>query len=297
MTPPHVGTVVEIAPGLQRVLAGNPGPMTHWGTNTYLFGDDRVAVIDPGPEDPKHLHAIRQATKGRTITHVLVTHAHLDHSPMARTLARDTGAVICAYGAAADGRSPVMEKLAAQGLAGGGEGVDHAFHPDVTLRDGDVVTGPGWQLRVLHTPGHFAGHLAFGAEDWWVSGDHVMGWSSSLVSPPDGDLADFMRTSRRLQEMAPARLFPGHGAPIEDPVARLQWLIDHRQMREAGILEVLSATPQTVPQITGRAYRDIDPAMQPAAARNVFAHLIDLVDRNLVLATPQLSPEARFTRL
>ncbi len=297
MIEPTPGMADILAPGLTRVLAPNPGPMTHWGTNTYLYGTDTLAVIDPGPPGEPHLNAILRAAGDRPITHILVTHAHLDHSPLAAKLAQMTGAPIYGFGRATDGRSPVMQTLAEQGMAGGGEGVDHAFQPDKTLSDGDVITGDGWHLDVLHTPGHFAGHLAFGTDGWWMSGDHVMDWASSLVSPPDGDLTDFMHTSHRLRALAPKRLFPGHGNPIEDPAARLDWLIDHRLTREAGILDALSSDPQSLRQITRRVYTDTDPAMQPAAERNVFAHLVDLVGRNRAKATPELSPDARFIRL
>lgn len=296
MNAPTVGEVQVVAPGLRMVLAPNPGPMTHWGTNTYLLGEGDVAVIDPGPSDPAHLDAILAATSGERISHILVTHAHADHSPLGREIARATGAPVYGFGPPEAGRSPVMARLAADGLAGGGEGVDRSFVPHRALGDGDRIDGSGWSLEVLHTPGHFAGHLAFRWDDTVLSGDHVMDWSSSLVSPPDGDIAAFMATSRRLRDLGAARFLPGHGGAIEDPEARLDWLISHRMAREAAIVERLSPHPQTIAVLTERIYTDIPSAMLPAAERNVFAHLIDLVARNLAVAEPVLSPAARYRR-
>ncbi len=288
------GEIQEIVPGLRGLIAPNPGPMTHWGTNTFLLGEGNVAVVDPGPDDPAHLSAIRAALSGSTVTHILVTHAHLDHSPLARRLAAETGAPVLAFGAAEAGRSPVMQHLASDGLAGGGEGVDHNFNPDKIIADGDRVDGDGWHLDVLHTPGHFAGHLAFRWDGIILSGDHVMDWSSSLVSPPDGDLTAFMATSRRLSQIDNVRFLPSHGGALHDPAERLSWLIQHREAREAAILNALSPSAQTIPALTRKVYSDIPPAMLPAAERNVFAHLIDLEGRNLVLAEPQLALNAGF---
>ena len=269
--------------------------MTHWGTNTFLVGGAEVTVVDPGPDIEAHLQAILMATKGQRIAHVLVTHAHLDHSPLARRLSDISGAPVTAFGPAEAGRRPIMQRLAADGLAGGGEGVDGRFAPDKTVGEGDRIKGDGWALEVLHTPGHFAGHIAFQGDGWILSGDHVMDWSSSLVSPPDGNLTDFMATCRKLQALEPSRLFPAHGGAIEQPQERLQWLIDHRLTREAALLDCLSAVPQRIGDLTRRIYHDIDPAMLPAAERNVFAHLIDLVERNRVAARPELAWSAEFT--
>ena len=217
MTAPEPGIAQDIAPGLRRILAPNPGPMTHWGTNSYVLGEGRVAVIDPGPESEAHLAALLTATRGEEITHILVTHAHADHSPLAKHLARATGAPILGFGPAEAGRSALMERLATEGLAGGGEGVDGNFCPDTRLHEGERVQGDGWVLDVLHTPGHFAGHLAFRFGDEVFTGDHVMDWASSLVSPPDGDLGAFMATSERLKGLKAARFHTGHGNAIDAP--------------------------------------------------------------------------------
>lgn len=288
------GEVQTLRPGLRGLIAPNAGPMTHWGTNTFLIGEREVAVVDPGPEDTAHLNAILAALDGATVTHILVTHAHLDHSPLAARLSQQTGAPVLGFGPATAGRRPVMESLVAEGLAGGGEGVDTEFAPDRMISEGDKIETREWTLDVLHTPGHFAGHLAFRLDDVLLSGDHVMDWSSSLVSPPDGDVSDFMETCRRLKTSDANVFYPSHGGPIEDPAGRLEWLMAHRQSRETAILEALAGQQHTVASVTRQVYTDIPERMLPAAERNVFAHLIDLVERNRVAARPRLALDAKF---
>ena len=297
-TAPEPGAATEIEPGLRRVLAPNPSPMTHWGTNTYLLGSGReICVVDPGPEDSGHLEAILAATRGARITQIVVTHSHKDHSPLAARLAAHSGASIAAFGPSEAGRSPVMQALAASGFAGGGEGVDADFAPDRLLSDGEVIAGPDWSLEALHTPGHMGNHLCLALGDVILTGDHVMGWASSLVSPPDGDVSDFMGSCARLALRQARRLAPGHGAPIEDPLARLDWLISHRRGREAQILEALGAGPGplTADTLASRIYADIPPHLLPAAQRNVFAHLIDLAVKGMVATPGALAPDSPFT--
>ena len=215
---PRPGQPVDIITGVRRLLAPNPSPMTFHGTNTYLVGDTDLAVIDPGPDSPDHLAAIMGAVGAhQQITHILVTHAHIDHSPLARALARATGAPVLAYGDASAGRSLVMQQLAAQGLAGGGEGVDHAFVPDLCIPHGAVVSGPDWTLEAIWTPGHFGNHLCFAFDDILFTGDLVMGWASSLVSPPDGDLTDFMASCAALRGRKDRVYLPGHGDAVTEP--------------------------------------------------------------------------------
>ncbi|MGX9354019.1 MBL fold metallo-hydrolase [Roseobacteraceae bacterium S113] len=298
MLPPRPASPAALAPGLTRLIAPNPSPMTYWGTNTYLLGHRDIAVIDPGPADAAHLDAIETALPdGATITHILVTHAHLDHSPGARPLAERTGAEIYAFGSAQAGRSKVMEQLARAGLAGGGEGVDSGFSPDHVLTHGAQVRTHDWELRAIHTPGHMGNHLSFAWGDALFCGDLVMGWASSLVSPPDGDLTDFMASCRLLQQTPWARFYAGHGDPIEAPNDRLDWLIGHREAREAQILNALSQGPATAQGLAHAIYTDTPAALLPAATRNVFAHLVDLHGKSQVTAAPHLSPEAEFTRV
>lgn len=286
----------RIAGGLRLVRAPNPSPMTHTGTNTWLVGDGEVAVIDPGPEDDTHLDAILAALgPGERVGHILVTHAHRDHSPLARRLAARTGAPVCAAGDMAGRRRPVMARLAEAGRVEGGEGVDAGFAPDIVLEEGAVVSGPGWRLTALATPGHTADHLAFAWGDALFSGDHVMGWASSLVSPPDGDLAAFMASCRRLAATPPRVCYPGHGDPVTDPAGRLDWLIAHREAREAQILAALAAGPGRTPRALAEAiYTETPPALLPAATRNVLAHLIALWEAGRVSAEPTLASDARF---
>ncbi|MYF88194.1 MAG: MBL fold metallo-hydrolase [Boseongicola sp. SB0676_bin_33] len=270
--------------------------MTYWGTNSYIVGQEQVAVIDPGPEDEAHLDAILRATAGERVTKILITHAHSDHSPLARTLAERTGAAVLGFGPPEAGRNATMQGLAKAGLAGGGEGVDSLFRPDIQISDGDVVSGKDWELEVVHSPGHFAGHLAFRMDDVVFSGDHVMDWSSSLVSPPDGNVRDFMQTSERLASLGARRFLPGHGPDIQEPEERLSWLITHRQARADAILDALGTSPQSVEELARTVYTDTPPEMLPAASRNVFAHLIDMVERGLATANPELGLSAGFSR-
>ncbi|EDZ45732.1 metallo-beta-lactamase family protein [Rhodobacterales bacterium Y4I] len=294
---PQPGLAVELAPGLRRILAPNPSPMTFRGTNTYLIGSSGLAVIDPGPDSAPHLEAILAAVQpGQRITHIIVTHSHLDHSPLARGLSQATSAPVYAFGGAGAGRSAVMSELAASGLAEGGEGIDTGFAPDITVRDSDVIGGDGWDLEVIHTPGHLGNHIALAWNDACFTADHVMGWASSLVSPPDGDLTDFMASCRRLRQRSWRVFHPGHGAPVTDPAGRLDWLIAHRQSREAAILQALGQAPATARALAEQIYTETPPALLKAAERNVFAHLVDLSGRGLAAPQETLSAAAVFAR-
>lgn len=288
------GAPAVLADDLTCVLAPNPSPMTFWGTNTYLLGRDALAIIDPGPDSPAHFDALLAAIAGRPVTHILLTHSHLDHSPMAAPLSKELDAPVLAFGDSSAGRSAVMKRLAQDGLTGGGEGIDRDFTPDICLMDGEAVTGPWGTVEAIHTPGHIGNHLCFAWNDVMFTGDHVMGWASSLVSPPDGDLTDFMRSCARLKERPATTCYPGHGAPITDPMARLDWLINHRLAREAQLLTALQQGLMDVTTLTAQVYADVTPALLPAAARNVFAHLVDLTQRGLVAAVPELALTAEF---
>ncbi len=294
---PPIGVAMELEPGLRRIVAPNPSPMTYRGTNTYLLGQTALAVIDPGPVRETHLDAILAAVApGQHISHIVVTHAHLDHSPLARPLAAACGAPVLAFGDAHAGRSAVMQSLAQGGLIGGGEGVDDAFAPDFALAHGDRVSGPDWALEALHTPGHIGNHLCLAWNDACFTADHVMGWASSLVSPPDGDLTDFLASCALLQSRDWRVFYPGHGAPVTDPAARLDWLVTHRRGREAAILTELATAPADAAQLAARIYTDTPPALLGAATRNVLAHLVDLSGRGLVLPTGELRADAVFSR-
>lgn len=288
-------TILQLTPGLRRLTAPNPSPMTLHGTNTFLIGETDIAVIDPGPQSEPHLQAILDAVgPGQRITCILVTHSHLDHSPLARPLATATGAPVLAAGPSDWGRSPRMQALATEGLIGGGEGVDAAFNPDRLLADGEIVEGDGWRIEAIHTPGHMANHLAFAWNRAVFAGDLVMAWATSLISPPDGDLTAFRKSLRRLIARDDRIHYPAHGEAIIDPSARCQQLLDHRDGREAQILKALANGPATPSALTRQIYTDVDPRLLPMAERNVLAHLIDLVERNLAEPVDTLSATGPF---
>lgn len=283
-------------PAKVRVIrADNPSPRTGPGTNSFLIGTEEVAVIDPGPDDPAHVAAILEAAEGR-ISHILVTHPHLDHSAAVPRLAAATGAPVMAFGSAEAGRSPPMQRLAEAGAMGGGEGADAAFRPDVTLADGDVLRGAGWEITAVHTPGHMGSHLSFRLGDAVLCGDLVMGWATTLISPPDGDLVDYLRSLERLALLAPRVLYPAHGDPVTDPLPRLAELAAHRRARTAQILAALDAAPGTAEALAARIYTEIPAALLPAATRNVLAHLVALGDLGAVVPEGGLTAGAVWSR-
>jgi glyoxylase-like metal-dependent hydrolase (beta-lactamase superfamily II) len=269
---PH-GAVEDTAPGVRRVVCNNPSAFTFRGTNTYIVGRGRVAVMDPGPENAAHLAAILAATQGETVTHVIVTHTHRDHSP-------GTAALVAATGATTYGFGPHMTPPDQ-----GGEGGDHGFRPDVTVPEGGVVEGDDWRLTALHTPGHCANHLCFAMDGNGVlfSADHVMGWSTSVVSPPDGDMTDYMASLERLIARDDAMLLPGHGPAIRDPKPFMQALRAHRLEREAKVLEALTAAVMApVEELVAPVYGPLDPKLVPAAGRSLLAHLVKLEREGVV---------------
>ncbi|MEP3392840.1 MAG: MBL fold metallo-hydrolase [Litoreibacter sp.] len=290
------GKPISLAPGLRCILAPNASPMTYTGTNTYLLGTRDIAVIDPGPPDESHMEAIITALEAhQRISHIFVTHSHVDHSPLAMVLAQVTGAKIHGFGPSTSGRAPIMSSFAD---LGGGEGIDETFMPDVTLAHGDRVDGTDWSLSALHTPGHMGNHLCFHWHqgDALFSGDLVMGWATSMVSPPDGHLTDFMASLEMLSlRKGDATFYSGHGLPIDAPLVRVQELLAHRRMRESQILKALTNSPLTAKELTARIYTDVAPALLPAAQRNVIAHLIDLAGRNRVKSEEMLSATSRFS--
>lgn len=279
-------------PEILTIRAPNPSPLTGPGTNTYLLGRDQVAVIDPGPNEARHRAAILEAGAGR-ISHIFVTHAHSDHSGGAAALAAATGAPVYAFGRATDGRSALMQRLAAESMIGGGEGLDHAFAPDVTLRDGDTVETRDWTIRAIHTPGHAANHLSFDADGTLFCGDIILGWSSTLISPPDGDLLDYFRSLERIDSLGPSQLMPGHGDPIAAPRRRVADLVAHRRRRTAEILSKLQNAPADSATLVSHLY-DIPESLIPAARRNVLAHLIALATLGAVVPMGTLTLNTCF---
>ena len=281
------GVLEPVTPLVRRLVARNPGPFTFRGTGTYVVGRGTVAVIDPGPDLADHVDALLRALRGETVSHILVTHTHLDHSPAAAALKAATGAPTYGFGPHGGERA-----------AGGSEaGADFDFAPDATLRDGDAVEGPGWRLAAVHTPGHTSNHVCFALaeERALFSGDHVMGWSTSVISPPDGDMAAYRRSLERLLERDDALYIPTHGAPIADPKPHVRTFLAHRAEREAEILRRIAAGDETIPAMVAAIYADIDPRLHPAAGRSVLAHLVELVENGRVRSDYGIaSPDARY---
>ena len=273
---PEYGVCRRVSPRIRRVVANNPGPFTFTGTGTYIVGNGTVAVIDPGPDDGAHLEALLAAVEGETVSHVLVTHTHRDHAPLARPFADAVGALVLAA------RPPARETHASGGLD---EAEDQTFRPDVILNDGDRLAGPDWTLETLATPGHASNHLAFALieENALFSGDHVMGWATSVVAPPDGDMGAYMDSLERVTARGFETLWPTHGAPVTDVAPFLTAYKAHRLEREAQILARLEAGDRTIAEMVPGLYAAVDERLWPAASLSVLAHLIDLVRRGAVV--------------
>ena len=263
------GRCDDVSPHIRRVVANNPGPFTFLGTGTYIVGHGEVAVIDPGPDDAAHLAALREALAGERVTHILVTHHHLDHSPLARALKAETGAAI--FGRAAPGADPEGEvKLEA--------GHDN-FMPDVTVNSGDRFQGPDWTLEAMATPGHTSNHVcyALAEENALFTGDHVMGWSTTVITPPDGDMGAYLASLEAVRARGFSTLWPTHGPPVREVERFLVAYAEHRRERERQILAELAAGETRIKAMVPRLYASVDSRLWPAAAHSVLAHMIELV--------------------
>lgn len=273
------GMVDEVRPGVRRVLCDNPSPFTFTGTVTYIVGQGKVAIIDPGPDDEAHAVALLDAVRGETVTHILITHTHLDHSPNAARIKAWTGATVYAEGPHRTARPRYeSEKIASE------SGADHEFRPDTEVCGGDTIEGAGWTLQAVSTPGHTANHLAFALKDrkTLFVGDHVMGWSTSIVAPPDGSMIDYMASLEMLTQREEDLYFPGHGAEILEGPRYARFLIRHRRAREASILHRLGKGEADIQALVRAIYIGIDPRLAGAAGYSVLAHLEDLVARGIV---------------
>lgn len=266
----------QVSPLIRRVLAHNPSPFSYTGTQTYIVGHGDVAVIDPGPlgDDPHHVEALIRILAGEKVVAILCTHTHRDHSPAAAPLAAATGAPVI-------GCAPlVLEDSGPRADAS----FDATYAPDRVMEDGESLSGPGWTLTALATPGHTSNHLCFALaeEQALFTGDHVMGWSTSVVSPPDGDMAAYMRSLALLMTRDDKIYYAAHGAPIENPQRLVRGMMGHRKQREGQILRLLEAGTGHIPDMVASMYKGVDKRLYPAAGRSVLAHLIDLKDRGLV---------------
>jgi glyoxylase-like metal-dependent hydrolase (beta-lactamase superfamily II) len=281
---------------VRRVTARNASPFTFKGTGTYILGHGKVAVIDPGPDLAEHVDALLAALRGETVTHILITHTHIDHSPAAAAVKRATGAKTYGFGPHGSGRAE--DRSGVGGVTE--EGGDHAFRPDVEMREGDKVSGPGWHVAAVETPGHTSNHLCFSLaeERTLFTGDHVMGWSTSVIAPPDGDMAAYMRSLEKLLTRADAIYRPTHGPEIADPKPYVQAFIAHRGERTAEILARLAAGDATIEAIVRAVYVGLDPRLVSAAGRSVLAHLVALVEEGKVAADgpPTLAARYRLRR-
>jgi glyoxylase-like metal-dependent hydrolase (beta-lactamase superfamily II) len=287
------GRVEEVMPGVRRLLCNNPGPFTFKGTLTYIVGKDRVAIIDPGPIDEPHIAALIDAVKAETVTHILVTHTHRDHSPAAARIKAATGAKTCGEGPHRAARPLHVGEAPPLDSSG-----DRDFHPDVVLADGETVSGPGWALEAVTTPGHTANHMAFGLKGTPVlfSGDHVMAWSTPVVAPPDGAMSDYMASLEKLGRRAETLYFPGHGGAVRDAPRFVKAYIAHRKAREASILAQLTEGEADIPTLVRAIYVGLDPRLVRAAGLSVLAHLEDLTARGLVATEGAPSIDGRYRR-
>jgi glyoxylase-like metal-dependent hydrolase (beta-lactamase superfamily II) len=283
------GQVAEVSPLIRRVIAHNPSPFTLYGTGTYVIGRGDVAVIDPGPADPKHIDAIVGATAGETITHILVTHTHRDHSPGARLLKQCCEAKTYAFGPHGSGRENVEIE----------EGADLDFSPDVEVRHGDIIRGRDWTVECVYTPGHTSNHMCFALQEEQAlfTGDHVMAWSTSIISPPDGDMRAYMDSLTLLLNRDDRIYWPTHGPAVEDPKAHVEAFIAHRHEREAQILECIDRGIGRVRDMVPHMYKELPEFMYPAAARSVFAAVSYMVQRGEVRSgSGRLDMEASYHR-
>lgn len=284
------GRCDPVSPLIRRVIARNPGPFTYTGTGVYIVGRGEVAVIDPGPDLAEHFDALKAALAGERVTHVLVTHHHLDHSPLAHPLARAFGAKVYGLPAPAD-----HGEAASPGLE---EGADGRFRPDVALADGDLLSGPGWTLEAIMTPGHTSNHVCFALkeENALFSGDHIMGWSTTVITPPDGDMGDYFASLEKVRSRGFEILWPTHGAPVRAVGPFIDAYVAHRRAREAQILEALGTGFTTIKAMVPSLYATVDPRLHPAAAHSVFAHMIQLVREGRVTTPgePGLDSEYRL---
>jgi len=276
----NYGEAEALTPLITRVLCNNPSPYTYTGTSTYLVGaNDGLAVIDPGPNDLDHHDAIIQAAAGRKIDKILITHSHIDHSPLAAILSDKTGAPICGFGPHGTGRKGGLEGEKVEA------GADWNYKPDVLIKDGDEITGSDWSITAIHTPGHTANHLCFHLqeENTLFVGDHIMAWATTVISPPDGDVRRYIESLRKVADLKPQILVPTHGPWVKTAVPFIRGIITHRHMREGQILKHINEGCSTIDALVAVMYKSVDERLHPAAARSVLGHLIALVEEKRVM--------------
>jgi glyoxylase-like metal-dependent hydrolase (beta-lactamase superfamily II) len=280
------GEPAPMGPGIVRLVAPNAGPFTFKGTNTYLVGSTSLAIVDPGPDDPRHLAAILKAAGSRPITHILTTHAHRDHVDGVAALKAATGSVVCGFG-----RDPEAQRIALEASPAGSYFVDYDFVPDVVLAGGDMVEGSDWQLTAIHTPGHAPDHLSFALDGRNVvfSGDHVMAWNTSIVAPPEGRMADYIASLEILLDRNDSVFLPGHGGRLDEPQRTVKAYLLHRRWREQAVLKALKGGATSIRRIVPEVYQGLTANLIPAATLSVQAHVEHLIEKGLVSSVSPLT--------
>lgn len=286
------GNAQKLSNRITRVLCENPSPYTYTGTGTYIVSDGKTAaVIDPGPMDIKHGEALLKVIGRTPVSHILVTHTHLDHSALSKWLSDKTGAQLYAYGPHGAGRTGGLAHETVEA------GADTDFQPDYLLKDGDSICGDDWHITAHHTPGHTSNHMCFMLEEEKALfvGDHIMGWATTVISPPDGDVRAYLESLRKVADLSPVKLIPAHGPTIEEKAERfIRAIITHRKMREGQIISLLEEKDQTIKALVERMYKDTDPRLHGAAARSVLGHLIALIDDKRVTVTGEIGLSGKY---
>ncbi len=284
---PEYGSVINISPKIRKIMASNSSPFTLHGTGTYIVGKGSVAVIDPGPYDKSHIQAILNATKGEKVSHIFITHTHLDHSPAASLLKEATGSRTYGFG---------KHGLGNEELSQDDEGADHEFTPDYYIADKEKFYGAGWTLTGIHTPGHTSNHVCYSfiEENVMFTGDHVMGWSTTVVSPPDGNMGDYIKSLKKLLERNEVYYYPTHGPKIENPQNFVRALISHRKMRETQLINRLKKGAATIDEMIPDFYASTNSRLWPAAARSLLALLNYLQKKNMVSFDGSTNREAKW---
>ena len=275
---PNYGELIDVSPRLRRIVCNNPSKYTFHGTGTYVIGHTDVAVVDPGPRDPAHVEALLQALGNETVRAILITHTHGDHSPAASALHDATGAPVLGFGPHPQDATSEEAEEADDGNQHETHRPDVDFNPETRLAHGDTVEGPGWTVQALHTPGHISNHLCFALaeENAVLTGDHVMGWSTTIIPPPDGDVSDYLRSLQLLLNRSDEVLYPTHGGPVNNPQPYVSALLNHRLRRETQILGQLAEGPSSAKQMVAVLYSDVRKELHRPAARSVVAHLAKL---------------------